>query len=68
MTKMILSRGPVSSHYVGYVRLTRQAHNATVSVMTTHGNQTLQFATYRVSQKKLGFVFRGHFKGLDGLK
>ena len=23
---------------------------------------------YRVSQKKLGLVFRGHFKGLDGLK
>ena len=23
---------------------------------------------YRVSQKKLGFVFRGHFRGLNGLK
>ena len=23
---------------------------------------------YRVSQKKQGFVFRGHFKGLNGLK
>ena len=23
---------------------------------------------YRVSQKKLGLVFRGHFRGLNGLK